>query len=120
MGQVVPIRGGQRAGPEGVAVYPRLGGEDAVGELLLAHFQAENRHRHPLLFRHIGGDVQRKAGFAHAGAGGQDHQVRAAKAGQDGVQVGEPGGDAAVLVLVGAADLLQAHQRFHNGGGKAG
>ena len=118
--QILPVLGAQGAGAESLAVDAGLGGQDAVGELLLGHFQAEDGHRHLLLHGHAGGDVQRKTGLAHAGAGGQDDQVTAAKARQHRVQQAEPGGDALVLVGIRAADLLQVGQGLHHAGGKRG
>ena len=71
-----------------------------------------------MLHGNAGGDVQRKTGLAHTGAGSEDDEVAAAKAGEDGVQQPEAGGDALVLVGVGAADLLQICQRLHHAGRK--
>ena len=78
----------------------------------------ENGHRHLLLHGHAGSDVQRETGLAHTGAGSEDDEVAAAKAGEDGVQQPEAGGDALILVGVGAADLLQICQRLHHAGRK--
>ncbi|MPM98008.1 hypothetical protein SDC9_145189 [bioreactor metagenome] len=60
-----------------------------------------------MLFGHIDRDVQCKAGFAHAGAGGQNNQVAAPKAGEHFVKVSKPGGDAKVLFSVRAGYFLQ-------------
>ena len=116
--QILPVLGAQRTGTEGLTVDTSLRREDTVGQLLLGHFQTEDGHRHLLLHGHAGGDVQRKTGLAHTGAGGENDEVAAAKAGEDGVQQPEAGGDALVLVGIRAADLLQIGQRFHHAGRK--
>ena len=117
-GQILPVLGTEGTGAERLAVDARFCREDAVGQLFLGHFEAEDGHRYLLLHGHAGGDVQCKAGLAHAGAGSQDDEVAAAQTGQDGIQQAEPGGDALVFVGIGAADLLQVGQRFHHAGRK--
>ena len=117
-GQILPVLGPERTGAERLTVDARFSGEDAVGQLFLRHFEAEDGHRHLLLHGHAGRDVQRETGLAHTGTGSEDDEVAAAKAGEDGVQQPEAGGDALVLVGVGAADLLQICQRLHHAGRK--
>ena len=118
--QILPVLTAKSAGTKSLAVDASFRRKDAVGQLLLGHFQAENGHRHLLLHGNAGGDVQRKTGLAHTGAGGQNDEVAAAQAGQDGIQQTEAGGDALVLVGIRAADLLQVGQRLHHAGGKRG
>ena len=71
-----------------------------------------------MLHGHAGGDVQRKAGLAHTGAGRKDDEVAAAKTGEHRIQQAEPGGDALVFIRIRAADLLQVGQGLHHAGGK--
>ena len=117
-GQILPVLSPERTGAEGLTVDARLRREDAVGQLLLGHFEAEDGHRHLLLHGDTGGDVQRKAGLTHTGAGGEDDEVAAAEAGEDGIQQAEAGRDALVLVGIGSADLLKIGQRLHHAGRK--
>ena len=50
--------------------------------------------------RGVLGEVEREAGLADAGPGGQDDQVRLLEPGGQRVEVGEPGADAADLAPV--------------------
>ena len=118
--QILPVLTAEGTGAESLAVDACFRRKDTVGQLLLGHFQAENGHRHLLLHGNAGGNVQRKTGLAHTGAGSQNDEVAAAQAGQDGIQQAEAGGDALVLVGIRAADLLQVGQRLHHAGGKRG
>ena len=106
-GQVLPVRRGEPAGAEGLAVDGRLAGEDAADELVLCHFKAEHGHGHILLFRHVGRDVQSKRGFAHTGTGREDDQVRTAQAREHGVQIIKACGNAQIFIFIGTGDLLQ-------------
>ena len=117
-GQVLPVLRPEGAGAERLAVDAGLRREDPVGQLLLGHFEAENGHRYFLLHGYTGGNVQRKTGLAHTGAGSQNNKVAAAKAGEHGVQQAEACRDTLVLIGIRAADLLQIGQRFHHAGRK--
>ena len=117
-GQIFPVLGAQGTGAECLTVDAGLGRKDAVRELFLGHFQAENGHRHLLLHGHAGSDVQRETGLAHTGAGSEDDEVAAAKAGEHRIQQAEACGDALVFVRIRAADLLQVGQGLHHAGGK--
>ena len=68
-----------------------------------------------MLLGHIGGNVQRKAGFTHTGAGCQNDQVAAAKAGEHGIQIAKAGGNARIFGSIRAGKPLQVAQRFNNG-----
>ena len=71
-GQVFPVGGGQRAGAERLAVDAGFGREDAVGQLLFRHFQAEDGHRDVLLHGHAAADLlQVGQGLHHAGRKGR-------------------------------------------------
>ena len=118
--QILPVLTAKGTGTESLAVDACFRRKDAVGQLLFGHFQAENSHRHLLLHGNAGGNVQRKTGLAHPGAGGQNDKVAAAQAGQNSIQQAETGGNALVLVGIRAADLLQVGQRLHHAGGKRG
>ena len=86
---------------------PRLLGEDARGELVGRHFEAEHRDRRAGRFARLdavlgvaqealrGGesDVGRQRALAHARPPGDDDQVGAVQAADLGVQAVEPGGD---------------------------
>src|SRR5206468_9561351 len=72
----------------------------AEHELLLAHLQAEEPDRAFLAHGGMLGDVQREAGLANAGAGGENDEVAALEARGEGVEVLEPGADAADLPAV--------------------
>ena len=76
--QILPVLTAKGTGAESLAVDACFRRKDAVGQLLLGHFQAENGHRHLLLHGNAGGNVQRKTGLAHTGAGGQNDEVAAA------------------------------------------
>ena len=74
--------------------------EQAQHQLLLAHLEAEDADDLALVDRRVLGEVQRQAGLADRGAGGDEHEVRLLQARGQRVQVGEAGADAADLALV--------------------
>ena len=98
-----------------MAVNVCRAGKDAVGQLLAGHFQAENDGRHLLLTCHVGGNVQRKGGLAHTGAGCQNDQVGASQPGQHSVQIGKARGDAGKLIAVSTAELLHGVDDLKDG-----
>src|SRR5664280_1624481 len=81
--------------------------EQALDELVLAHFQAEDADGLALSNRCMLGDVEREARLADAGAGGDHDQVARLEAGGQLVQVREAGGNADDLAAVGV-QVVQA------------
>ena len=61
--------------------------EQAVGQFERRHFQADEQHGNVLLVGDVLGDVHRERRFAHAGAGGQDHQLAVVQAAGLAVEV---------------------------------
>ena len=72
-----PLGAAQIAGAQLGAFHQGLGGQQAGGQLLPAHFQREKGHPPFGGHRHMPGNIQGQAGFSHAGAGRQHNQVRA-------------------------------------------
>ncbi len=114
MRQIFPIRRRKLARAERAAVDSRLTGENTAHKLILCHFEAEKRNRNLLPLRHIRCDVQRKRGFAHAGARRKDQKIRAAQSGEQRIQIGIPRGNAQISLPVGAGDLLQMGIGIHD------
>jgi hypothetical protein len=57
------------------------------------HFQGEQGDAGAVLHSGVAGDIEGQAGLAHAGAPGDDDEVRALEPGEELVQAGEAGGD---------------------------
>ena len=91
----------QEAGPQPLRVDRGDARQQAQDQLLLAHLQAEDADRLALANGRVLGDVEREAGLADAGPGGQDDQVAGLEAGGQLVQVREARGDADDLAAVG-------------------
>ena len=49
--------------------------DKALGKLIGTHFQGEYRYRHVFLYGGVTGYIERKGGFTHRRAGGQDNKV---------------------------------------------
>ena len=81
-------------GAELVRIDARFGGEHADEQRLLGHFETEDSDRLAVADRDIVGDVDRKRGFSHRGARGEDDQFRRLEAGSFVVQIGVTGGKA--------------------------
>ena len=70
-----------------LALDPRLGGDEPLGQLGLGHLQREQRHRLAVLDGRVLGDVAHQRALAHRRAGGDDDQVARLEAAGDLVQV---------------------------------
>ena len=82
-----------------------LGGDEAGGDLLGRHLQAEEGDRAALADREVARDGQRQRRLADGGAGGEHDQVRLLEAGEQGVELHEAGagglGEARGVLVVG-------------------
>ncbi len=107
---------------------PRLLRQNARGELVGRHFEAEERHlgtdrfgrgdavahvAHPAL-RGVEGDVGGERRLAHAGAAGEDHQIAVVHAADLGVDRVEAGGDARQIAA--RVERSLRHLDRHGGG----
>jgi hypothetical protein len=77
--------------------------EHARDQLLGGHFHAEDRDRGlgVRTHRRVLGHVDRQRGLAHRGAAGDDHQIPAAQAAGDAVEIREARRQTAQLVRIG-------------------
>ncbi len=95
---------------------PRLGGEQAHGDLVAPHFEREDHARQAVGDRTCSGEVQGERGLSHRGAGrDHDHLARVEAVGE-GVEVGEAGGDAGHLALAGSDGLDLVEGALHDVG----
>ena len=109
LGELAPLLIRDLPAAHALHVHLGLGAEHAHGQLFGGHFQGEHRR---LLARANGGvfdDVHAKAGFAHGGAGGDEHQLARVQAGEHIVQFRIAGGHAldAAVVFDQFLDLLE-------------
>ncbi len=110
----------QEPGVDLVRIDFRLGAEQPLDELLLAHFQAEDADGLSLLQRGVLRDVKAEAGLAQAGARGDDDQVGRMEAGghlvelrETGLEPGDQGlavGDLFDLLVDGADQRLYGRE----------
>ena len=116
-----PLLRVEAPGAQPAALDAYLHGQQAVGELLLAHLQGEHAHRQVVELGHVFGQVERDRRFAHGGPAGHDDQVAALQALGHGVQVVEVHRDAGHRRTQGAAlDLVEGGGENFSGGGEAG
>jgi hypothetical protein len=97
--QLRPLVGRQLALVQASRVDAALGAHQPAGHLLTRHLEREHGDRPLLADADVGGHVQRQRGLPHAGAGGQDQQVRVLKARRQLVEVAIAGGDAGQVLL---------------------
>ena len=88
-----------------VASTPRFHREQPLGELERAHLHREEDDRPAGLGGDVARHAEREAGLPHAGAGGEDHEVRALQPVQHLVDLVEAGGHADELAVVAVARL---------------
>ena len=98
---------------QAVAVDLRLGGEEAEGELLAPHLEAEGGDD-GAVSGGVAGDVHREGGLSDGGSRSEDDEVAALEASERAVDVGESGGDGGVAVVarvggVDAGEVLVEH-----------
>ena len=79
---------------EPAAFNPHFHGEQAVGELFLAHLQAEDTYRHLVELGHVLGNVQHDRCLSHRRPAGHDDQITALEPLGDGIEVIEVAGNA--------------------------
>ncbi len=88
-----------------------FGGEEALAELQVGHFEAEEEDGAALVGGGVAGDVEGEGGFADGGAGAEDDEVAGLEAGELGVEVDEAGGEAGAGVA-GAAEGFDVVEAF--------
>ncbi len=93
-GHAAPIFFAEMAGAEFVGVNLRDGGDQALKQRLLGHFQAENGRRMAAADGNIFREVQRQSGFSLRWARGKNQQLRRLQAGSELVELAVAGGDA--------------------------
>jgi hypothetical protein len=105
-----PVRLAQEPLADLLGVHAGLRREHAHGELLLGHFQREDGHGNPFLDGAELGDVEGKGRFPHAGAAGDDDEIRSLEPRGHLVELRESRGDARdeLLPLVEALDRAEA------------
>ncbi|MPM63517.1 hypothetical protein SDC9_110397 [bioreactor metagenome] len=94
LGQARPFFVGELAGTQIALVHAANRADDTHRQLSRAHFHREDRHRQPLIERHVLGNVHRKRGLAHGRTRGQHHQIARLQAAGHAVQIGKTRGDA--------------------------
>ena len=109
LGEQRPVRVLQVAGAELVRVDARLGREQALHELLLAHLQREEGDALLLLDRRVLRDVEHEARLAHGRAPRHDQQIRRLQPAREAVQALVARGHAGDvgLAVVDALDVLE-------------
>ena len=113
-GDLLPVGLPEGTGLEAVVFHTGLGRQQPGGQLFPGHFQGEHRHGLVGALGHVQRDVQRKGGFAHAGPGRQQNQVRLVQTRDLLVHGGKAGGKArqVVFALAHLAQPVQ-HVRQH-------
>ena len=99
------------ADAEPLGVDLALGAHEPGRDLLARHLEREDRDGDLLADGQMGRDVERERRLAHAGAGGEDHQVRLLEPGRqlvEGPEAGRRAGD----VVVGVLDLVEPLERL--------
>ena len=110
-GEVVPVGFGESAGADAFEGDVGFGGEEALAELEVGHFEAEEEDGAALVGGGVAGDVEGEGGFADGGAGAEDDEVAGLEAGELGVEVDEAGGEAGAGVA-GAAEVFDVGEAF--------
>ena len=114
LGHLSPVRGAQPPRQQPPQLHQPLRGQQAGDQLLLAHLQGEHRHRLLALLGHVQGHVQGEGALAHAGAGGQEHQVRAVQAVDLLVHGGKAAGQARQALLPGGQGVEPVQHRLED------
>src|SRR5712675_2666159 len=89
-----PVFAGEMAGAEFVGVDLGYGGDEALEERLLGHFEAEDGDGLAAADADVFGEVEGERGFSLRGARGEDQQLGGLQAGGQLVQLDIAGGDA--------------------------
>ena len=118
-----PFLGLEPASAESAAFDAHLHRQQAIGELLLTHFQTEHSYRQLVQLGYVFGDIQHDRGFSHGGPTRHDDQIAALQALGDGIEVvevhrdaGDGGAEGAALNLVeGACENLGGGSQAHTG-----
>ena len=76
-----------------VAIDSRPRGQQAVRDLEMAHFEADEEHGDLEIDRHVFHDVERECSLAHAGPARQDDQLAGLETPGEIVEIGEARGD---------------------------
>ena len=106
--QAEPVVVAQAAGSKLVQIDPGLEAEQPLRDLLLGHFEAEDRHPFPGLDRGVAGHAQGQRRLADARTRREDDEIPRLQAGCQVVEIGKAcvdPGDCGVAV-VGPLDLL--------------
>ncbi len=86
------------AGAQALGIDAGLLGDQALDELLVGHFQREDRHVLLVDLGGILGSREHEGGFARAGTPGDQDEIRGLQAPQQAVQVDEAGRHAQILL----------------------
>src|SRR4029077_5095994 len=86
-GHAAPVFAGEMAGAEFVGVDLGYGGDEALEEGLLGHFEAEDGDGLAGANGDVLGEVKGQRGFSLRGARGEDEQLGGLKAGGEFVQL---------------------------------
>ena len=89
----------------------RLGGEHALHERLLTHFEREERDRNVLLDRGVLRDVEHERGLSHRRTRGDDDEIRRLEARRELVEIGEAARDAGDGLAAALQRLDALHRR---------
>jgi hypothetical protein len=105
---LLPVGLGDAPGPQVAGLDARLGREQALGELEVAHLEREEEDGAVRLQRHRAGRAQCEGGLARARPRRDDHEVRGLQPEQHRVEVVVPGRHAGdVGVAVHALELVE-------------
>ena len=106
----LPVAARERAVDQFLKVHARFGAQQAQGQLLGPHFQAEDEHGQLRFDGDVARDVHGQGGLSHRGTGGDDVQRAALQAAGEPVDADEAAGDAGdagVLAVEGFFDLVE-------------
>src|SRR6266852_1849880 len=106
-GHAAPVFAGEMAGAEFVGVDLGDGGDEALEERLLGHFEAEHGDGLAGANSDVFGEVEGQRGFSLRGARGKDEQLGRLQTGGELVQLDVAGGDAGDA-LAFAEDFFEA------------
>ncbi len=90
-----------------------LGGEHALHERLLAHFQREHSDGDVLLDGGVLRDVEHERGLSHRRARRDDHEIGGLEPGSELVEIGEAAGDSGDRLAAALQRLDALHRRPH-------
>ncbi|OPZ74234.1 MAG: hypothetical protein BWY80_00668 [Firmicutes bacterium ADurb.Bin456] len=100
--ELLPVLFIQIPGADPVLINPGLGAENALGQLLPGHLQAEDGHRDAVLEGGVVGYAQAQAGLAHAWPSRQDNKITGLQTVAKPVQIAKGrghAGDAATIII---------------------